>query len=71
MKKYSFLVLAAFFVNRSECSKIETYSEKSQKQMRCFDFHKIFLQDVLPSVPNTSALGFASVPGSGALKAQI
>ena len=30
--------------------------------MRCFDFHKIF-QDLIPSVPNTSALGFARVPG--------
>ena len=29
--------------------------------MRCFDFHKIF-QDFLLIVPNTSALGFASVP---------
>ena len=56
-----FLFVNAFFANRSECEKIEKYSGESQKQMRCFDFHKIF-QDLLLIVPNTSALGLASVP---------
>jgi len=56
-----FLFVNVFFANRSECEKIEKYSGESQKQMRCFDFHKMF-QDLLLIVPNTSALGFASVP---------
>ena len=37
-----FLFVNVFFANRSECEKIEKYSGESQKQMRCFDFHKIF-----------------------------
>ena len=52
MKKYSFFVLVCLgFVNRSEVLKIE----KRQKQMRCFDFHKIF-QDVLLIVLNVLPL---------------
>ena len=46
MKKYSFLV-----EKKSEVLKIE----KRQKQMRCFDFHKIF-QDVLLIVLNVLPL---------------